>query len=220
MNCEKCGKEHDGSFGSGRFCSSYCARSFATQVNKDARRLAQSIAAKNSLKVKAIAEARRGKTLDEQYGPEVHKKLKETYLLKQKNKYGQNYPFEYGSFSGAAREQLLKELNCCRRCGISSWNGDSINLELHHIDGDSQNNKKDNLTLLCPNCHSQTENFRSKNHNKKKRVKIAENILVSALKESKLNIRQALLKVGLAAKGQNYERCKMLITKYQLDMEL
>ena len=30
MKCEKCNKEHDGSYGSGRFCSSKCARSFAT----------------------------------------------------------------------------------------------------------------------------------------------------------------------------------------------
>ena len=28
--CEKCGENHDGTFGSGRFCSSVCARSFAT----------------------------------------------------------------------------------------------------------------------------------------------------------------------------------------------
>jgi len=30
MKCEKCGKEHDSSYGSGRFCSKECARSFST----------------------------------------------------------------------------------------------------------------------------------------------------------------------------------------------
>ena len=28
MKCENCGKEHDGSYGSGRFCSKLCAHSF------------------------------------------------------------------------------------------------------------------------------------------------------------------------------------------------
>lgn len=34
MQCEKCGKEHDGSYGSGRFCSAHCARSFSTLNNR------------------------------------------------------------------------------------------------------------------------------------------------------------------------------------------
>lgn len=56
----------------------------------------------------------------------------------------------------------LKE-NKCERCGITEWNGLPIQCELHHIDGNTSNNSLDNLTILCPNCHSQTENFRSKN---------------------------------------------------------
>lgn len=35
MKCEKCGKEHDGSYGSGRFCSSKCARSYSTSLNRE-----------------------------------------------------------------------------------------------------------------------------------------------------------------------------------------
>lgn len=53
--------------------------------------------------------------------------------------------------------------NKCERCGISEWNGKPLNCELHHIDGNNANNNLDNLIILCPNCHSQTENFRSKN---------------------------------------------------------
>ena len=30
---------------------------------------------------------------------------------------------------------------------------------IHHIDGDHKNNVKTNLVLLCPNCHSQTDNY-------------------------------------------------------------
>ncbi len=35
MKCENCGKEHNGSYGSGRFCCQSCARSFSTSKNRD-----------------------------------------------------------------------------------------------------------------------------------------------------------------------------------------
>lgn len=49
----------------------------------------------------------------------------------------------------------------CEECGLTSWRGEKINFELHHIDGNHYNNSLDNLKLLCPNCHSQTKGFRS-----------------------------------------------------------
>lgn len=36
-------------------------------------------------------------------------------------------------------------------------------MELHHIDGNTSNNKLENLQILCPNCHAQTDTFRAKN---------------------------------------------------------
>jgi hypothetical protein len=53
--------------------------------------------------------------------------------------------------------------NVCESCGLSSWLGKQLNLELHHVDGKRQNHKLKNLMLLCPNCHSQTDTFRAKN---------------------------------------------------------
>jgi hypothetical protein len=51
----------------------------------------------------------------------------------------------------------------CECCGLSVWNGLPISLELHHKDGNRTNHKFENLQLLCPNCHAQTETYRAKN---------------------------------------------------------
>ena len=52
----------------------------------------------------------------------------------------------------------LKE-NKCEICGITEWQGKPITIQLHHKDGNRDNNILENLQMLCPNCHSQTHNF-------------------------------------------------------------
>lgn len=47
----------------------------------------------------------------------------------------------------------------CEKCGCTRWNGEQISLQLHHINGDNTDNRLENLQILCPNCHSQTDNF-------------------------------------------------------------
>lgn len=48
----------------------------------------------------------------------------------------------------------------CVKCGLEGlWQGEELNLQLDHIDGDPSNNQLQNLRFLCPNCHSQTETF-------------------------------------------------------------
>jgi len=51
----------------------------------------------------------------------------------------------------------------CEICGISKWLGEPLSLALHHINGDGRDNRLENLQLLCPNCHSQTDNFAGRN---------------------------------------------------------
>lgn len=56
----------------------------------------------------------------------------------------------------------LKGRFCCL-CGQGEqWNNRPLTLQVDHIDGDSENNAIDNLRVLCPNCHTQTENYGSK----------------------------------------------------------
>ena len=56
--------------------------------------------------------------------------------------------------------------NVCSMCGIKEWNGTKLNMELDHIDGNRTNHRIENLRMLCPNCHAQTETYRSKNRKK------------------------------------------------------
>lgn len=51
----------------------------------------------------------------------------------------------------------------CEVCGIAALNGRPITLALHHVNGDRQDNRIENLQLLCPNCHSQTDTFAGRN---------------------------------------------------------
>lgn len=52
----------------------------------------------------------------------------------------------------------------CAICGMNrEWNGKPINFVLDHIDGDASNNQRTNLRLVCPNCDSQLDTFKSKN---------------------------------------------------------
>ena len=50
----------------------------------------------------------------------------------------------------------------CEVCGLEEWNGQPLAFELHHIDGNRLNNELSNLQILCPNCHSQTNNYAGK----------------------------------------------------------
>jgi 5-methylcytosine-specific restriction endonuclease McrA len=52
----------------------------------------------------------------------------------------------------------------CTSCGMGDeWNGDPIVLQLDHINGIHDDHRLENLRLLCPNCHSQTDTWCGRN---------------------------------------------------------
>lgn len=84
---------------------------------------------------------------------------------KQGLKDGMKGKYETSSY---IRRYLFEKYNSsCQECGWNKVNPftERIPLQIHHIDGDCTNNKEENLQLLCPNCHSLTENYGSLNQN-------------------------------------------------------
>lgn len=59
-------------------------------------------------------------------------------------------------------ENILE--NKCSECSLSGiWNNKPITLQLDHINGIRNDNRIENIRLLCPNCHSQTHTFSGRN---------------------------------------------------------
>ena len=57
----------------------------------------------------------------------------------------------------------------CKRCGLSEWRGMPLSLQLHHVNGAGSDNRLENLEVLCPNCHSQTETWGGRNGHRRER---------------------------------------------------
>ena len=101
----------------------------------------------------------------------------------------------------------------CECCGNTEWNGEPIPLVVHHIDGDHLNNELDNLQLLCPNCHAQTDNYCGKNE---RRRLPDDSEIVKALIENK-SIKAAYVSLGINySAGYLYEKAYELIDKYNI----
>lgn len=107
------------------------------------------------------------------------------------------------------KEILLKERPYkCERCGISEWLNEKITLQVHHIDGNNSHNTRDNLMLLCPNCHSQTDNWCHKNVNRN--TNISDEEFKQALDNSN-SICEACRLLGITPNQNAYIRAHKLL---------
>jgi hypothetical protein len=146
-----------------------------------------------------------------------------------KNKYSDDQIFKENTTisNKVVKSRLMSNPNFehkCELCSTKEWydpfesKTKPVNLELDHINGNERDNRKENLRLICSNCHSFTPTYKGRNINKflnRGDRKVSDEILLQELKTK--NIRQSLISVGLCASGENYERCKIL--KSQLTSE-
>lgn len=154
MKCENCSNEHDGTFGSGRFCSKPCSRSFSTK-NKRA-----DINAK-------VSKTLSGRTLSIEHRNNLKSYWKSDKIVGRAVRQPQPIEellVEHGFVSTQhIKRRLLKEglkIHVCEDCGIGDeYNGKPIVHQLHHKNGNPKDHRINNLQILCPNCHSQTDNW-------------------------------------------------------------
>ena len=144
MKCNKCGKEHDGSFGSGKFCSRACANS-RIRTEETKKKISEGI-----LKSEWLLKC------DYSHNSSDEKIEKQRETWKAKRNFNTAHIFSI--------KKWLKEErgHKCEECGVEEWNGKRLPMEVDHIDGNTKNNDLTNLKVLCPNCHSQTPTWRKK----------------------------------------------------------
>lgn len=198
--CKKCGKDFEPVKGLVNYCSLECrnSRSWSEEDKKK-----KSISAKSSEKVMIVNRNR----------PEDYwKKIGE---IRKENHRKQILESDYKdlSFESLRFRILYEQENKCNKCGLDEWLGQDLVLELEHKDGNNKNNNRDNLEMICPNCHSLTETWRGRNK-KERRHRVPDKQLLESLLVNDWNMRQSLIDVGLSAKGGNYNRCHKLKKEY------
>jgi Zn finger protein HypA/HybF involved in hydrogenase expression len=99
-----------------------------------------------------------------------HSKGKQGYNKHTKESFIEKVLKEGTGWRNQAIKEKLLEFNLkedkCEVCGQSSlWNGKKLSLQIDHINGIFNDNRFENLRIICPNCHSQTDTFSSKIRN-------------------------------------------------------
>lgn len=149
--CPKCLSEHNKS---GTYCSRSCANSRVfTEESKKKRqesnkRYWYQLSEKDKIKqIKILSEASPRST--EKYFKSLFEIAWEDLGI------------------GAKRLRVILEQDGkCNKCNIDNWLGQTITLEYEHKDGNNENNARENVEALCPNCHSQTSTWRGRKNRK------------------------------------------------------
>ena len=111
------------------------------------------------------------KKITKQYNLALTFKKKENcYKSSDKIKFKENSTVARNTIRKFIKKNNLIEYKCSI-CGNNGfWLEKEISLHLDHKNGNSQDNRLENLRWLCPNCHRQTDTYGSKNFKNKKTV--------------------------------------------------
>lgn len=146
INCLNCNKETNNP----KFCSSSCSAIYNNKkrLKKECLHCGNKIPARN-------------KYCNNQCQKDYEKSLRIKDFLEGKF---HNTAIKSGSETWF-KKFLLEYFNySCSICGLGTvWNNKPLTLEVDHINGRCHNNVIENIRLLCPNCHSQTDTYKAKN---------------------------------------------------------
>ena len=107
-----------------------------------------------------------GKPVNNLYcSTQCQKELRDKKLIEHWLETGETGCSVQTTLRNAIRDYIYKSQDHkCAICGIpNEWNGMKLNFVLDHIDGDASNNFQENLRLICPNCDSQLDTYKSRN---------------------------------------------------------
>jgi len=164
MNCEYCSANIITKYGSGRFCSEKCARMFSSRSNKELADKKRSIKLIEYYKTHQNISKGKKWTNNRRKTTEIAHKARSKMIIENNIKKWNN-----NMDKKTARKLMIHIYGLtCQECGLN-WINKYGNgpYQIHHIDGNSNNNDKKNLKLLCLNCHWKTDNFgfRGRKHN-------------------------------------------------------
>jgi Zn finger protein HypA/HybF involved in hydrogenase expression len=202
--CENCNCEHDGNYGSGRFCGCKCARGFSSKekrketnekIAKKLRKYCIPDFSKEQIEsiVSISFSTKEVANILLPFIKREKRRFFETRKLIKKFSINTSHFIGCGIFlgnKGYTKELFIQSIltfnterriksstiknrlirfkikeNKCEECKLQMWNNKPLVLQLHHIDGNRYNNTLENLQILCPNCHSQTDTFGNKRRN-------------------------------------------------------
>lgn len=118
------------------------------------------------------------------------------------------------------REGLLTD-ECSGCHSKPEWQGKPLTLQLDHINGVRKDNRLENLRVLCPNCHSQTDTYAGRNQTGKPQKKPEEYIRYACTVCGKLS-RFSRTKICAECRTQRrlYPGCKLSLSQIQQLPEL
>jgi hypothetical protein len=259
MICENCKKEHNGSFGSGRFCGRSCANK-RTHSDETKSKIGKSCLGKkypnrkgkswsNGVKFDRKIYTIQCKLCGNYFEKDICIKMYKSGLylpicdscrLIRKDEWLNNtsevpYILRLYKIFLKRRKSILNKMkdisweeapkpekyrrvfkeqeNKCDICNIENWMNKDITFHMHHKDGNSGNNNRENLQYLCPNCHSQTDTYCANNNSQLKGFfenEITEFEFKEALLKSK-NISQALDFLKLPPKQKYFKKARKIL---------
>lgn len=156
--CRRCGKEHDGKYGSGRFCSKSCANA-RTHTPETCEKISNSLKKSEKFRSVITSEQNRKKRGDgvkkaREFGSYDHINWSNVVSKGTIGKYNKS-PNNIFDLSRRTVSKIIHRIEkeegigCC----ICGWNQGTCHI--HHINGRKISNphNHENLSLVCPNCH-------------------------------------------------------------------